>query len=64
MEAERVRGREARDLDNVDAKICTFSMTSIVVGLPATSGHLRFGAKVALRGRWPPDTGTLTQQRQ
>ena len=24
------------------------------------SGHLRFGAKVAPRGRWPPHTGTLT----
>ena len=24
-------GGKARDLDNVDAKICTFSMTSIVV---------------------------------
>ena len=25
----------------------------------ATSGHLRFGAKVAPRGRWPPDIGTF-----
>ena len=22
------------------------------------SGHLRFGAKVASRGKWPTDTGT------
>ena len=28
-----------------------FNGSSTVV--PATSGHLRFGAKVALRGRWP-----------
>ena len=32
--------------------------------VPATSGHLLFGAKLAPRGRWPPDTGTLTRQRQ
>ena len=29
---------------------------------PATSGHLRFAAKVAPRDRWPPDTGTLQRQ--
>ena len=32
--------------------------------VPATNDHLRFGAKVAPRFRWPPDTGTLTRQRQ
>ena len=32
--------------------------------VPAASGHLRFGAKVTPRGRWLPDTGTLTWQRQ
>ena len=37
-------------------------IATIVV--PATSGYLRFGAKVAPRGRWLPDTGTLTRQRQ
>ena len=28
--------------------------------VPGMSGHLRFEAKVAPRGRWPPDTGTKT----
>ena len=37
-------------------------IATIVV--PATSGYLRFGAKVGPRGRWLPDTGTLTRQRQ
>ena len=27
--------------------------------VPATSGHLRFGAKVALRGRWPFVAGNI-----
>ena len=32
--------------------------------VPATSGHLRFGEKMAPRDMWPPDTGTLTRHRQ
>ena len=38
--------------------------TESITVVPATSGHHRFGVKVAPRGRWPPDTGTLTRQRQ
>ena len=46
---------------------CPHSIFFTVVGayaLPATSGHLRYGARVTTRGRCPPDTGTLTRQRQ
>ena len=48
------------DIDIViDSSKCALSEYAITV-VPATSGHLRFGAKVASRGRWPPDTGSLT----
>ena len=52
------------DIDIViDSSKCALSQYAITV-VPATGGHFRFGAKMAPCGRWPPDTGTLTRQRQ
>ena len=48
-----------------DYPILSFAVRTVdrYTVVPATSGHLRYGAKVAPRGRWPPDTETLTRQR-
>ena len=35
------------------------SIIIVCTVVPATSGHLRFRAKVAPRGRWPPDTDII-----
>ena len=42
-----------------DRGLLSYNIDSIV---PATSSHLRFGAKVGPRGRWPPNIGALTRK--
>ena len=46
-------------IENTQSTLESKNISNGSTVVPATSGHLRFGAKVALRGRWPFVAGNI-----